>query len=118
MESRGNLMHSLNVQEKYYNLLKAGQKTIELRLYDKKRQAIKVGDTIEFTNLSDSLNKFQAKVIQLHQAKDFAALCEKIDCHKAGMNTNGELIKVLEEFYSLERQKEFGVVGIEVKKIV
>lgn len=110
-------MHKLNVQEKYYNLLKSGQKTIELRLYDDKRKAIKVGDTIEFTNNSDSSDNFVAKVINLHQAKDFASLCEKIDCRQAGMSTNEELIKVLEEFYSLERQKELGVIGIEVKKI-
>lgn len=110
-------MHKLNVREKYYNLIKSGQKTIELRLYDDKRKAIKIGDVIEFTNNSDSNDNFEAKVINLHQAKDFAALCEKIDCHKAGMNSNEELVKVLKEFYPIERQKELGVVGIEVKKI-
>lgn len=118
MKSRGNLMHKLNVQEKYYNLLKSGVKTIELRLFDEKRRAIKIGDIIEFTNLSDSTDTFHAKVINLHKAGDFVSLCEKIDCRKAGMNTNDELIKVLEEFYAAERQKELGVVGIEVKKIV
>lgn len=110
-------MHTLNVQEKYYNLLKSGQKTIELRLYDEKRKAIKAGDIIEFTNVSDSADKFQAEVIALHRAENFAALCQKIDCRKAGMSSNEELIKVLEVFYPLARQKEYSVVGIEVKKI-
>ena len=41
-------MHKLNVKEKYYNMLKSGTKTIELRLFDEKRRKIKVGDTIEF----------------------------------------------------------------------
>ncbi len=31
-------MHSMNVKTKYYNLLKSGSKTIELRLFDEKRK--------------------------------------------------------------------------------
>lgn len=108
-------MHHLNVKKKYYNLLKSGQKIIELRLFDKKRQQIKINDTIEFSNLSNPDDKFQARVIDLHRAKNFISLCQIIDCQKAGFTTSEELIKALSEFYSLEQQHEFGVVGIEVK---
>lgn len=110
-------MHKLNVKEKYYNMLKLGTKTIELRLFDEKRRAIKVGDYIEFSNNSDANDKFTAKVINLHKANNFTELCENINCHSAGFFTNEELVKVLEEFYSLDRQKEFGVVGIEIQKV-
>lgn len=110
-------MHKLNVQEKYYNLLKSGAKTIELRLYDEKRQAIRIGDTIEFSNLSDTTDTFKANVINLHRAESFAALCDKIDPRRAGMADKEELITVLKEFYPEERQKAYGVVGIEIKRI-
>ena len=110
-------MHKLNVKEKYYNMLKSGVKTIELRLFDEKRKAIKVGDSIEFSNNSDVNDKFTAKVVNLHRAGNFIELCNNIDCRSAGFSTNEELIRVLEEFYSLDRQKEFGVVGIEIRKI-
>ena len=111
-------MHKLNVKVKYYNLLKSGSKTIELRLYDEKRQAIHIGDVIEFSNASDAGDKFRAEVIALHRAESFVALCEKIDCRKAGMADKEELLKVLSEFYPEPRQKAFGVVGIEVKRII
>ncbi len=110
-------MHKLNVKEKYYNLLKLGEKTIELRLYDEKRKMIKSGDMIEFVNAADGSDTFTAEVIALHRAESFAALCDKIDCRKAGMADKGELITVLKEFYPEERQKAFGVVGIEIKRI-
>ena len=110
-------MHKLNVKEKYYNLLKSGAKTIELRLYDEKRQIIHISDIIEFSNASDANDKFKAEVINLHRAESFAALCEKIDCRRAGMTDKAELLKVLGEFYPEERQKAFGVVGIEVKRV-
>lgn len=110
-------MHKLRVQEKYYNMLKSGQKTIELRLYDDKRKAIKVGDTIEFSNNSDATDTFLAEVICLHRATDFATLCEKIDCRYAGFATKELLNKTIAEFYTCERQKALGVVGIEIKRI-
>jgi len=110
-------MHKLNVQEKYYNMLKQATKTIELRLLDDKRKNIKIGDVIEFSNNSNAKDTFLAQVVKLYQADSFEALCHKIDCRHAGFNTNQDLMMVLEEFYSLERQKEFGVIGIEVKKI-
>lgn len=109
-------MHRLKVKEKYYNLLKSGKKDIELRLYDDKRKLIQIGDMIEFANFSDSRNTFCAEVVALHRAADFATLCQKIDCRRAGMECPEEMIKVLAEFYPAERQKEFGVVGIEVKR--
>ncbi len=109
-------MHKLNVKEKYYNMLKSGIKTIELRLFDEKRRAIKVGDFIEFSNVSDVDDKFTAKVINLHRADNFTELCGNIDCRSAGFSTKEELVRVLEEFYSLDRQKEFGVLGIEIQK--
>jgi len=97
-------------------MLKSGIKTIELRLFDEKRRKIKVGDTIEFSNNSDTDDKFTAQVINLHRASNFAELCKNINCRNAGFTSNEELIKVLEEFYSTDRQKEFGVVGIEIHK--
>ena len=33
-----------------FEMIKSGVKSIELRLYDEKRQKIKIGDTIIFTN--------------------------------------------------------------------
>lgn len=110
------LMHKLNVKEKYYNMLKSGTKTIELRLFDEKRKRIEVGDIIEFSNNSDADDKFMAQVINLHKAINFVELCKNINCRNAGFASNDELIDVLEEFYSKDRQREFGVVGIEIQK--
>ena len=109
-------MHKLNVKEKYYNMLKSGTKTIELRLFDEKRKRIEVGDIIEFSNNSDADDKFMVQVINLHKAINFVELCKNINCRNAGFASNDELIDVLEEFYSKDRQREFGVVGIEIQK--
>ena len=108
-------MHKLNVKEKYYNMLKSGNKTIELRLFDEKRRKIKIGDTIEFSNNSDVDDKFTAQVINLYKASNFEELCENINCCDAGFSSNEELIDVLEEFYLKDKQREFGVIGYKMK---
>ena len=109
-------MHTMNVKTKYYNLLKSGEKTIELRLFDEKRQKIKVGDEIIFSDSSNSNDNFKATVLKLHHAENFNALCQIIKPEQAGFSSKEELISVLEEFYTPSAQKKFGVVGIEIKK--
>ena len=107
----------MKVQTKYYRLLKSDVKTIELRLWDEKRRQIKAGDKITFSDLSDPDDTFVAKVIALHHAPNFDELCDIISPEKAGFATKEELIQCLQEFYTPENQQEYGVVGIEIKRI-
>ena len=110
------MTHTMKVQTKYYNLLKSGQKTIELRLFDEKRQKIKVGDEIIFSDLSDPNDTLKAIVLNLYHAESFDALCHIISPTQAGFSTPQDLIAVLQEFYTPEDQQKFGVIGIEIKK--
>ena len=110
-------MHTMNVKTKYYNLLKSGKKIIELRLFDEKRQKIKIGDEILFSDSSNQDDSFKATVLKLHRAENFNALCQIIKPEQAGFSSKEDLISVLEEFYSPVAQKKFGVVGIEIKKV-
>ena len=110
-------MHHMKVQTKYYNLLKSGKKVVELRLFDEKRQQIKIGDEIAFSNLSDTNDSFVARVINLHRAENFDKLCQIITPAQAGFTSKEELITVLQEFYTPDSQQKYGVLGIEIQKI-
>lgn len=108
-------MHTMKVQTKYYNLLKSGTKTVELRLWDEKRRLIKEGDEITFSDLSNPADTFTAQVLALHRADSFDTLCDIISPAQAGFSTKEELIDCLQEFYTPEAQAQYGVVGIEIK---
>ena len=110
-------MHKMKVQTKYYNLLKSGKKVVELRLFDEKRQQIKIGDEIVFSNLSDTNDSFVARVINLYRAESFDKLCQIITPAQAGFTSKEELITVLQEFYPPDSQQKYGVLGIEIQKI-
>ena len=107
--------HEMNLQPKYFDFIKDGTKRIELRLYDEKRQLIRLGDIIEFTKSDDE--KFKAEVIGLLLYSSFNDLFEDFDISilADATMTKQELLDVLGEFYSSEKQAYFGVVGIRLK---
>lgn len=100
-----------------FELIKNGSKTIELRLYDEKRQMINVGDTIIFENRSDE-DKIKVKVIALHKYPNFEELYKHFNKVSMGYKEDEEANpKDMELYYSSEEQSKYGVVGIEMELI-
>lgn len=100
-----------------FELIKNGSKTIELRLYDEKRQMINVGDTITFENRSDG-DKIIVKVIALHKYPSFEELYKHFNKVSIGYKEDEEANpKDMELYYSSEEQFKYGVVGIEMELI-
>ena len=83
----------------------------------KKRRSIQLGDIIEFAKSDDE--KFKAEVVGLLRYNSFADLFEDFDISILADSsmTKQELLEVLGEFYSEEKQAEFGVIGIRIKLI-
>jgi len=106
--------NKLNLKNKFFLLIKNHKKTIELRLYDEKRKIIKLNDIITFEN-RDTKENLTAKVINLYKAKTFEELVKNIDIEKTGFKTIEELKENILEFYSIEKQNTYGVLGIEFK---
>ena len=52
--------HILKLQPRYFDYMQNGTKRIELRLFDEKRQKIKIGDTIKFLKEPDLIDSFNA----------------------------------------------------------
>ena len=56
------MIHYMNLNNRPFQLIKNGSKSVEMRLYDEKRAKIKVGDQISFTNLVDGFVIDEKKV--------------------------------------------------------
>jgi len=110
--------HYMKLHERPYQMIASGEKTIELRLYDEKRQKIQVGDVIEFAKSKALDETMQTQVIALHHFPDFAALYASLPLDKCGY-TPDELPTAspedMDAYYSPEEQKAFGVLGIELR---
>lgn len=109
-------VHNMKLHSSPFEMIKSGQKTIELRLYDEKRRQIKVGDNIVFTNTVTG-ETLTATVIKLHVFDSFSELYKNLPLLKCGY-TNDDITAAspldMLEYYSREEEKKHGVVGIEL----
>lgn len=111
------MRHNMKLRQGPYNSICYGNKDIEMRLNDEKRQLINVGDIITFTNV-ETMECFDTKVISLHIYNDFGRLYERFDKVRLGYDENEEAKpEDMEEYYSKDEINKYGVVGIEIKKI-
>lgn len=112
------MKHLMNLHEGPYNLIKSGIKTIELRLYDEKRQAVSVGDEIEFINSSNPELSLCCRVTALYKFSSFVELYKSLPLLKCGYTESDIATATPDDmnlYYSKERQSKYGVVGIEVE---
>lgn len=111
--------HILKLQPKYFDYIDNGTKRIELRLYDEKRQKMNIGDTIIFQKEPELEKTIKVKVIGLLRYNSFKELVEdfNIEMMADKTMTKEELLNVVQEFYTLEKQKQYGVLGIRIEKI-
>ena len=111
------MMHELKLLPKYYDYILNGTKRIELRLYDEKRRKIKIGDKICFLKESDLKESFVVNVVGLLRYNSFSDLFNDFDISILADNamTKEELLNVLSEFYTKEKQEKYGVLGIRIE---
>ena len=110
----------MNLHPIPFEMIKSGQKTIELRLYDEKRQLIKIGDEIFFTNTATE-ETIHMQILKLHRFDSFAELYKSLPLLKCGYtseNVGKATSADMEQYYSVEEQKEYGVLGIEIKVLL
>ncbi len=111
------MKHEMRLHPEPFKNIKNGTKTIELRLNDEKRQLLKVGDILEFTNRLDD-EKLCTKIIGLHHYDSFRELYKHFDKVSMGYREDEEANpEDMEKYYSKEEQEKYGVVGIEVEVI-
>lgn len=111
------MKHEMKLQPEYYNFILNGTKRIEIRLFDEKRQQIKIGDTIKFLKDDDLNESFNAKVTGLLRYNSFEDMFKDFDISILSDKsmTKEQLIGVLEQFYTKEKQEQFGVLGIRIE---
>lgn len=107
--------HQLKLATEPFNAIISGNKTIESRLYDTKRQKIQIGDRIIFTNRDNSEQTVTAEVVGLLRYATFHDLFSHNNPRKFGGDNVEWLENQISEFYSIEDQKVYGVIGIEFK---
>jgi len=101
-----------------FDQISNGAKTYEIRLYDKKRRKMKVGDKIVFSKLPTLESKIEVSVLNLVAANSFVELFGMFNPVFAGWKEEDSPDKCAEDmskYYSVEDQKKYRVVAIEIE---
>lgn len=110
-------MINMHLKDKPFQNIKSGRKNIEIRLYDEKRQQLKIGDIIKFTH-NETGEEILAKIVKLHIFKNFDELYKHFNKEQLGYDSNEiALSSDMSEYYPEIEQQKYGVVGIEIKII-
>ena len=110
------MTHFMQLQPAPFEMIKDGSKTIELRLFDEKRQKIQIGDTILFTN-TENQEALSVKVLELFVFDSFETLYSQLpltDCGYTKEDIDTASPDDMNAYYPKETQQKYGVVGIRI----
>ncbi len=110
-----NCRFSMSLRHEYYEMLTSGDKDVELRLYDEKRQKMHNGDTVLIYDAQNRADYIRCKIVRLHIAKSFADLTKKISISRTGFSSLGALTSAVSQFYNPDQESKYGIVGIELE---
>ena len=113
----GRRLHRMHLEADAFARMDAGEKTIELRLYDEKRRLIQAGDVIRFESTEDDTDVLYAEVLGLRFFPTFDELYAALPLTACGYTEEEARTaspRDMDRYYSPEEQQQWGVVGIEL----
>lgn len=107
----------MSLQPVHFIAVESGIKVIESRIFDDKRQRIKLGDRIHFKNAAERDRVVVAEVLGLLRYATFSAMFSDISVSLFGESSSKILEEQLYGFYSKDEEAEYGVVGIRFSRL-
>lgn len=109
-------MKKMHLNDEIFSSVRDGKKSVEVRINDEKRKALKVGEIVEFHNrITDEV--LLVKIINLKRDKTFSDLIDLFELEDFNIENKADLIERLYSIYTKEEEIEFGVVGIKIELI-
>jgi ASC-1-like (ASCH) protein len=110
--------YNMKLTQNPFQRVSQGLKTLEVRLYDSKRQKLCLGDTITFFELPDLTQSITVQVIGLTRCDTFKDLFTIFGNNFFGYKqplTVEQQVLAMRKVYSESDEKQFGVLGIHIQ---
>lgn len=109
--------HQMKLDHKYFQEVKYGLKTYEIRLFDDKRKTIKNDDEIVFTNSTNQEN-IKMKVLDIKIFLDFREAIDNTPLESVlpGIKNNEEAIEIYHNIPGYLEKVNLGVVRFLIEK--
>lgn len=112
------MRYEMRLNELPFTQIEEGKKTLEVRLYDAKRQLLRVGDEIVFFNRSNMEQTILKTIKDLRRYPTFKDMAENENYRLCGFNAKDSVQDVVDcyhTYYTAEEELKFGVLVIELK---
>jgi len=110
------MKHVLRLDSVPFDEIASGQKTIEVRLFDEKRQKLSIGDIIEFQKRPELKDTIQVQIIDLKQYSTYEELVSDVPLYRFGPRFHSKEERLQKgSRYSQEEQRKYGFSGITIK---
>lgn len=122
----------MHLADDMFEKVKAGTKTIEMRLFDDKRKLVDIGDYIEFRKLSDKNERVIRRVADLQPYESFKDAFERVyyenkkrieglrfTPEQLGSPADSDLKSLVDgmyKYYDKAQEKEHGVIAFTLEK--
>ena len=111
------MIYYMNLWLNSFQAIKDKTKTIEMRLFDKKRSMIKIGDIIEFSNI-ESKETLRCQVINIYRYSNFEELYQHHNKISIGYKEDETANSIdMLVYYSKEDIAKYGVAALKIKTI-
>ena len=110
------MQYKMDLSEFSFNKIKAGRR-VDMRLFDKKRQSLKIGDIIEYENINNPRERMECVVLGTAIFDNFNNMIDCLTPQMLGYDSKEEVLLRLNRAYSLDLQKNFNVMAIFIKNI-
>ncbi len=108
--------HYMRLNARPFEELKSGEKTVEVRLNDEKRQKLRIGDKIEFLKRPDLAEKLLVEVVELISCKTFGELYDLLgERHFRNWNREDFISSTYVNYYPKEKEEKYGALGIRIQ---
>lgn len=110
------VLHEMRLRREPFEAIRSGEKRVEMRVYDEKRQTLRPRDSIRFT-CEESGEILTAEVLGIHVYPDFAALAEDFETSELGFPTlaRERIADLMATFYPDDRVRTHGAAAIRMK---
>ncbi len=106
----------MKLQPTPFEMIKNGNKVIEIRLNDEKRRLLHKGDEIEFQMVTNADNKVKTRILDTESFNSFKELFSTFNPALYGSTSKDEYVDMY-KYYSHEDEKRYGVLAIKIELI-
>lgn len=105
--------HILRLHPDPFDRIKSWSKTLEIRLFDEKRQQMKIWDIVVFEKRPDFKEILKAEIVEVLRFKSFSEIPENFSYKELWMDENYDKKQFSEsyyEYYTREDEEKYWVV--------